>query len=75
MPHERSKEFLVRHRDRPSPIDRPFGHVQQIVTGGEGGVVNVGVVRVTQGLPPSASLPDDDLLARLLELNLEQAEE
>lgn len=42
---------LVRHRDEIPPIDCPFGHVQRIVTGGEGGVANVHVVKVTKGTP------------------------
>jgi mannose-6-phosphate isomerase-like protein (cupin superfamily) len=42
---------LVRHRDQTSSIDCPFGHVQRIVTGGEGGVANVHVVKITKGAP------------------------
>ena len=42
---------LVRHRDQTEPIDCPFGHVQRIVTGGEGGVANVHVVKITKGTP------------------------
>jgi len=42
---------LVRHRDQTMPVDCPYGHVQRIVTGGEGGVANVHVVRVTEGKP------------------------
>lgn len=45
------KQPIVRHRDQTEPLDCPFGHVQRIVTGGEGGVANVHVVRVTQGTP------------------------
>ena len=45
------KEPLVRHRDQTSSIDCPFGHVQRIVTGGEGGVANVHVVKITKGTP------------------------
>jgi len=45
------KQVVVRHRDRTDTIDCPFGHVQRIVTGGEGGVANVHVVRVTEGKP------------------------
>ena len=45
------KEPLVRHRDQTSSIDCPFGHVQRIVTGGEGGVANVHVVKITKGAP------------------------
>ena len=42
---------VVRHRDQTPPIDCPFGHVQRIVTGGEGGVANVHVVKITKGAP------------------------
>ena len=42
---------LVHHRDETPPIDCPFGHVQRIVTGGEGGVANVHVVKITKGTP------------------------
>ena len=45
------KQPLVHHRDQTVPIDCPFGHVQRIVTGGEGGVANVHVVKVTRGTP------------------------
>ena len=42
---------VVRNRDQTSSIDCPFGHVQRIVTGGEGGVANVHVVKITKGTP------------------------
>ena len=45
------KKPLVRYRDETEPRQCPFGHVRRIVTGGEGGVANVHVVRVTNGLP------------------------
>lgn len=45
------KTPLVRHRDETPPIDCPFGHVQRIVTGGEGGIANVHVVKITKGTP------------------------
>ena len=45
------KNPLVRHRDETQPIDCPFGHVQRIVTGGEGGIANVHVVKITKGTP------------------------
>lgn len=45
------KTPLVRHRDETRPIDCPFGQVQRIVTGGEGGVANVHVVKITKGTP------------------------
>ena len=46
-----SKQPVVRHRDETQPIDCPFGHVQRIVTGGEGGMANVHVVKITKGTP------------------------
>lgn len=51
MTQELSKRTLVRHRDEADSIDCPFGHVQRIVTGGEGGIANVHVVKITKGLP------------------------
>ena len=45
------KTALVHHRDQAQPIDCPFGHVQRIVTGGQGGVANVHVVSVSRGTP------------------------
>jgi len=45
------KTPLVRHPDKTPPIDCPFGHVQRIVTGGEGGIANVHVVKITKGMP------------------------
>jgi len=45
------KQPLVRQRQDVEPIDCPFGHVQRVVTGGEGGVANVHVVKITKGLP------------------------
>ena len=45
------KEALIRHRDETAPLDCPFGHVERIVTGGQGGVANVHVVTVTRGTP------------------------
>ena len=45
----RYRQPLVSHRDETAPTDCPYGHVQRIVTGGEGGVANVHVVRVTEG--------------------------
>ncbi len=47
------KTPLVRHRDETQPINCPYGHVQRIVTGGEGGIANVHVVKITKGLPHS----------------------
>jgi mannose-6-phosphate isomerase-like protein (cupin superfamily) len=48
---EFSKQAVVRHRDEIPPIDCPFGHVQRIVTGGDGGIANVHVVTITKGTP------------------------
>lgn len=45
------KQPIVPHRDETRPIDCPFGHVQRIVTGGEGGVTSLHVVQVRKGLP------------------------
>lgn len=50
MPQNSPKQPLVRCREDVEPTDCPFGHVQRIVTGGEGGVANVHVVKVTKGL-------------------------
>ena len=50
MPDEPAKRPLVRHRDETDPLECPFGHVQRVVTGGEGGIANVHVVNVTKGL-------------------------
>ena len=43
------KQAIVHHRDQTKALECPFGHVQRIVTGGEGGVANVHVVKVTKG--------------------------
>lgn len=32
-------------------MECPFGHVERVVTGGDGGVANVHVVKVNKGLP------------------------
>ena len=45
------KQPLVHHRDETPTIDCPFGHVQRIVTGGQGGIANVHVVTITKGTP------------------------
>jgi mannose-6-phosphate isomerase-like protein (cupin superfamily) len=45
------KQAIVHHRDQTEALDCPHGHVQRIVTGGQGGVANVHVVRVTKGTP------------------------
>jgi len=51
MTHEPSKQPLVRQRHEVKPVDCPFGRVQRVVTGGDGGVANVHVVKITKGLP------------------------
>ncbi len=43
------KTPLVRYEDQSSAIDCPYGTVHRVVTGGEGGIANVHVVRVTKG--------------------------
>jgi mannose-6-phosphate isomerase-like protein (cupin superfamily) len=45
------KSALVQHRDETDSMECPFGHVQRVVTGGQGGIANVHVVSVTKGLP------------------------
>lgn len=40
---------VVRHRDEVGAVPCPHGDVVRVVTGGEGGVANVHVVRVTEG--------------------------
>ena len=44
-----SPKPIVRHRDETAPLDCPYGNVTRVVTGGDGGVANVHVVRVTRG--------------------------
>lgn len=43
------KTPLVHYRDETESSSCPFGDVTRIVTGGEGGVANVHLVRVTRG--------------------------
>jgi mannose-6-phosphate isomerase-like protein (cupin superfamily) len=43
------KASLVRYRTQTNETPCPYGNVQRIVTGGEGGIANVHVVSVTQG--------------------------
>ncbi len=50
MTQHPSKQPLVRHRHGVTPIECPFGHVERVVTGGEGGVANVHVVKISKGL-------------------------
>jgi quercetin dioxygenase-like cupin family protein len=45
------KQPFVRHRDETPAADWPFGRMQRIVAGGEGGVANVSVA-ATNGMPP-----------------------
>lgn len=42
-------EPLVRYTDKTDAVDCPYGNVRRVVTGGEGGLANVHVVRVTRG--------------------------
>ncbi len=43
------RRAVVRQRDETAPLDCPYGNVTRVVTGGDGGVANVHVVRVTKG--------------------------
>ena len=40
---------LVRYRDRVDSQPCPYGEVTRVVTGGDGGIANVHVVKVTKG--------------------------
>ena len=42
---------VVHHLDETDPVQCPYGHVRRVVTGGEGGIANVHVVRVFKGKP------------------------
>ena len=44
-------QALVRYRQQTAPVGCPYGEVQRLITGGDGGVANVHVVRVTEGSP------------------------
>ncbi len=46
-----TKQPLVRKRDDTPQADWPFGEMQRIVTGGEGGVANISVAKL-KSLPP-----------------------
>ena len=46
-----SKQAIVRYRDETPVAPWPFGPMQRIVSGGEGGVANVHVAKVTKSLP------------------------
>ncbi len=43
------RQPLVQYRDETEAVGCPYGEVQRVVTGGEGGVANVHVVSVTVG--------------------------
>jgi len=49
MESEPEKEPIVRRLGDASPIACPHGDVRRIITGGEGGVANLHLVRVTEG--------------------------
>ena len=40
---------IVNYLDETSPVNCPYGLVQRVVTGGEGGVANVHIVEVSMG--------------------------
>jgi len=42
---------LVRYLDETDALTCPYGEVRRVVTGGEGGVANIHVIRVTRGKP------------------------
>ncbi len=46
-----TKQPLVRQRVETPPANWPFGQMQRIVTGGEGGIANVHVAKVAKSLP------------------------
>ena len=43
------KKGIVRYRDKTENVSCPYGQVERIVTGGEGGIANVHVVTVSKG--------------------------
>lgn len=43
------KKVIVRYRDKTENVSCPYGQVERIVTGGEGGIANVHVVTVSEG--------------------------
>jgi hypothetical protein len=45
------KQPIFQQLDQTDLIRCPFGQMQRVVTGGDGGVANVHVVSVTKGLP------------------------
>jgi len=44
-----AKTAIVRYRDTTESLPCPYGDVTRIMTGGDGGIANVHVVRVTDG--------------------------
>ena len=40
---------IIRYLDETKSLSCPYGNVRRVVTGGEGGVANVHVIRVTRG--------------------------
>ena len=48
-PTEPRRTPLVRYHDETEPIPCPYGEVRRVVTGGQGGIANVHVIRVTRG--------------------------
>ncbi len=42
---------LVHYLDETDAISCPYGKARRVVTGGEGGVANIHVIRVTRGTP------------------------
>jgi quercetin dioxygenase-like cupin family protein len=49
MPKRLKKTPVIRYADATAPLDCPYGHVRRVVTGGEGGVANVHIVKVARG--------------------------
>ena len=43
------KTPVIRYRSQTDQTECPYGNVERILTGGEGGIANVHVVTVTQG--------------------------
>lgn len=44
-----NKEALVHYRDETQEVSCPYGTVERIMTGGQGGIANVHVVTVSEG--------------------------
>lgn len=47
--NQNTLEALVKYSDKSDSVSCPYGEVKRIVTGGEGGVANVHIVKVSQG--------------------------